>query len=85
MASEARQSLAMGSGDVLRRESRDVDRSEIGLIMIGGSESLPCSKSLRAWAKSRFEQWRLHSEQRSDQPLKWSQKTSKFSAAQVIA
>jgi|688.fasta_scaffold872702_1 hypothetical protein len=72
--------IAMGSGGVLRSESHGVDRSEIG------GSGLPCSKSLRKWAKSRFEQWRLHSEQQlSDTPLNWSQKNSKFSVAQVIA
>ena len=49
------------------------------------SVSLPCRKTLGAWAKSRFEQWRLHTEQQSSEPLTWELQQSKFSAAQIIA
>ena len=40
---------------------------------------LPCSKTLRAWATSRFEQWL-----RSDS-LEWQQQKTRFSSQQIVA
>jgi hypothetical protein len=47
----------------------------------GSSEpcKLPCSKTLRAWATSRFEQWL-----RSDS-LEWQQQKTRFSSQQIVA
>jgi hypothetical protein len=48
-----------------------------------GYRTLPCPKTLRMWASSRFEEWRLHSEQ--SKPFTWQMGNSKFSVSQIVA
>jgi hypothetical protein len=65
---------------VHKTEAEDAEKSV-------GSHSLPCKKTLTAWAKSKFQQWLAQSESSSEPSgtWTWEHKKSRFSAQQVIA